>query len=214
MSAPPAKVHHPLFARFFDRLVAYAGSHGQNEHRAELLAGLEGSVIEVGAGNGANFPFYPDGVARVLAVEPEAFLRERAAQAADLVSAEVEVVDGNAEALPAADGEFDAGIFSLVLCSVPSQAKALAEMRRVIRPGGELRFYEHVLADEPKIQRVQKTIEPVWKRGAGGCHLTRDTAAAIEAAGFELTDWRKLEFKPNALAAPVALHILGRARRP
>jgi SAM-dependent methyltransferase len=190
-----------------------AAKAGQDEHRRELLAGLRGSVIEVGAGNGLNFPYYPATVTRVLAVEPEPYLRERAEEAARGAPVPIEVVDGVADALPAGDGEFDAGVFSLVLCSVPSQAAALGEMRRVLRHGGELRFYEHVVSDKPKVRRLQRFLEPVWKRGGGGCHLTRDTSSAIAGAGFELAEWRKLEFKPSFLATPVAQHILGRATR-
>ncbi len=213
MTAVAERVHHPIFARFFEKLCAAAAKAGQDKARAELLADLSGSVIEVGAGNGLNFTHYPPAVTRVLAVEPEAYLRGKALDAAESASVPIEVVDGSSGLLPAGDEEFDAGVFSLVLCSVPSQERALAEMRRVIRPGGELRFYEHVVSDDPRVRRLQRTIEPVWKRLGGNCHLTRDTAAAIESAGFQLTDWRKLEFRPNVLATPVALHILGRATR-
>ncbi len=206
--------NHPLFARFYERLSGLCASAGQDEHRRELLAGLQGNVIEVGAGNGLNFEFYPSEVERVLAVEPEPYLREKALGAAPGAAVPVEVVDGTAESLPAADGEFDAGVFALVLCSVPDQVTALTEMRRVIKPGGDLRFYEHVVSDKPGVRHLQRAIEPVWKRGGGGCHLTRDTAASIDRAGFKLTDWRELEFKPNFLATPVAKHILGRAVRP
>jgi SAM-dependent methyltransferase len=207
-------VHHPLFARLFEKIGAAAGKRGQNEHRQKLLEGLSGSVIEVGAGNGLNFPFYPPEVERVLAVEPERYFREKATAAATDVSVQIDVVDGLAGHLPAADQEFDAGVFCLVLCSVPDQAAALEDMFRVMKPGGELRFYEHVEAEQPKVRKLQGALEPIWKRAAGGCHLTRDTASAIAAAGFEMTDWEKVEFKPDVFATPVALHILGRARRP
>lgn len=210
----PEKVHHPLFARFFEKIGALACKLGQDEHRAQMLDGLSGSVIEVGAGSGLNFPFYPSAVTRVLAVEPEAYFQKRGREAAVESAIEIEVVDGVAARLPANDGEFDAGVFCLVLCSVPDQAIALSEMFRVIKPGGELRFYEHVAAEKPRVRKLQGILEPVWKRAAGGCHLTRDTASAIAAAGFELTDWQKVEFKPDVFATPVALHILGRARRP
>lgn len=213
MTTAAATVHHPIFARFFAKLCAAAETAGQSRNRDELLAGLAGDVIEVGAGTGLNFKHYPPQVERVLAVEPEAYLRAKALEAAPGAPVPVEVVPGDADALPAGDGDFDAGVFSLVLCSVPSQEHALAEMHRVIKPGGELRFYEHVLSDEERVRKLQRAIEPVWKRAGGNCHLTRDTAAAIERAGFQLTEWRKLEFKPNVFATPVSLHILGRARR-
>ncbi len=164
MSATPASCHHPIFARFFAKVGALAAKAGQDEHRRELLADLSGAVIEVGAGNGLNFPYYPTAVTRVLAVEPEPYLRARARETARDAPVPIEVVDGLADRLPAEDGEFDAGVFSLVLCSVPSQASALAEMRRVIKPGGELRFYEHVVSDKPKVRKLQSVLEPVWKR--------------------------------------------------
>jgi ubiquinone/menaquinone biosynthesis C-methylase UbiE len=211
---PPDSVHHPLFARFFEKIGAYAGKLGQNEHRTQLLKDVSGSVIEVGAGNGLNFPFYPVEVDRVLAVEPEAYFRGKAREAARNVEVPIQVIDGLAGSLPVDDHEFDVGVFCLVLCSVPDQRAALDDMFRVIKPGGELRFYEHVEAEKPRVRKLQGALEPIWKRAAGGCHLTRDTASAIAEAGFEMTDWQKVEFKPDVLATPVALHILGRARRP
>lgn len=213
MSGSAGAVHHPIFARLFDRLVRKADPQ-QADHRRELLAGLAGRVIEVGAGNGINFPNYPPAVTEVVAVEPEAYLREKAAEAAAAVTVPVKVVDGLADALPAEDDSFDAAVTSLVLCSVPDQARALAEIRRVLRPGGELRFYEHVLAQDPKVARLQNRIEPVWRFCGGGCHPNRDTPAAIEAAGFEVDSCRRFAFKPGPLMTVVEPHVIGIARRP
>ncbi len=145
--AVPTDISHPLFARMWTLLLSPGAEHaGMAEHRDELLAGLDGRVIEVGAGNGLNFRHYPAAVTEVVALEPEPYLRRRAERAAAAAPVSVTVVAGVADALPAEDGGFDAGVASLVLCSVPDQAAALRELRRVIRPGGELRFYEHVLA--------------------------------------------------------------------
>ncbi len=102
-------------------------------------------MVEVGAGSGANFAHYPTTVAEVIAVEPERYLRERAQHAAAQSPVSVSVSDGGADRLPDEDGSFDAGVCALVLCTVPDQQRALAELFRVIRPGGELRFYEHVV---------------------------------------------------------------------
>jgi SAM-dependent methyltransferase len=206
-------VHHPIFARLFDRLVRSADPQ-QAEHRVELLAGLAGRVIEVGAGNGINFANYPAAVTEVVAVEPEAYLRQKAVQAATTAPVPVTVVDGLADALPVADDSFDAAVSSLVLCSVTDQSRALAEVMRVLRPGGELRFYEHVLAEDPKVARLQNRIEGVWRFCAGGCHPNRDTPGAIEAAGFRIERCRRFPFKPGPLMTVVEPHVIGVARRP
>ncbi len=212
MSAEGA-VHNPLFARLYDGVSAMAEKAGQREHRGELLAGLSGRVVEVGAGNGLNFPHYPPQVEEVLAVEPEPYLRERAREAAAGAAVSVRVVDGLAERLPLEDGSVDAGVFSLVLCSVPSQAAALAELRRVLRPGGELRFYEHVRGEGAAFARFQRAADVVWPHVAGGCHTHRDTPRAIEGAGFAIETCRRFSFRPWPVLAPIKPHVLGRARR-
>jgi SAM-dependent methyltransferase len=207
-------VRHPIFARLYALLAGQADKQGAADHRRELLAGLSGRVVEVGAGNGLNFPYYPPEVSEVVAVEPEAYLRGKAGEAATGAGVTVRVVDGLADAVPAEDASFDAGVASLVLCSVPDQARALAELRRVIKPGGELRFYEHVLANDPKTARLQHRIAPVWRALGGGCNVNRETGSAIEQAGFEIESCRRFPFKPGPICAPVAPHILGVARRP
>lgn len=176
---------HPVFARVYSRVVAPGfARHGGDALRRRLLTGLSGTVVEVGAGDGANFAHYPDEVARIVAVEPEAYLRERAAGHAD---ERVELRDAVAERLPLGAGEADAVVCCLVLCSV-DQAAALAEAARVLRPGGELRFLEHVRAAEPGVRRTaQRAMDAtVWPLLAGGCHLSRDTLGAVEAAGFSV----------------------------
>lgn len=184
------------------------------QYRRELLAGISGRVIEVGAGHGPNFALYPATVGHVLAVEPEPSMREAAREAAAKLAVSVEVVDGVAGRLPAAEASFDAGVVSLVLCSVVDQERSLRELFRVIRPGGELRFYEHVASDGGLARRVQRLADAtVWPRLAGGCHLCRDTEAAIRQAGFEIDENRRFSFAPRTIS-PSIPHILGRARRP
>lgn len=209
------KVHHPVFARIYERMSRRAEALGVAECRDELLSGLSGRVVEVGAGNGLNFAHYPATVTEVVAVEPEEFLRARASEAAAAAPVAVAVLEGVADDLPLDDASCDAGVASLVMCSVPDQAAALAELRRLIRPGGELRFYEHVLAETPWHARVQRFLDwtNVWPRLSGGCHAARDTASAIEAAGFAIERRRRFSFRPMP-GIPTSPHTLGVARRP
>jgi ubiquinone/menaquinone biosynthesis C-methylase UbiE len=184
-------------------------------HREELLAGLSGRVIEVGAGAGSNFPHYPTTVEEVLAVEPEPYLRGQAHAAAARAHVRIEVVDGVADRLPADDGSFDAAVASLVLCSVPDQARALAELHRVLRPGGELRFYEHVRSDRAALAYTQRAVDRMfWPRAFGGCHTARDTISAVSAAGFDVQQLRRISVGPIRAASPGAEHVIGSARRP
>jgi ubiquinone/menaquinone biosynthesis C-methylase UbiE len=206
------EVHHPLFARIYMRM-ATKRHQREDEYRRRLLEGLAGTVIEVGAGNGLNFSLYPETVERVVAVEPEPLLRKAAGEEARRSPVEIEVVDGVASALPAEDASQDAAIASLVLCSVPDQASALAEMRRVLKPGGELRFYEHVVAHESLPAGLQRVADAtIWPRVAGGCHLARDTGAAIEEAGFTIQRSERFPFSASAALPPIP-HILGIAHR-
>jgi len=183
-------------------------------HRDELLAGLSGRVIEVGAGAGSNFAHYPAAVEEVVAVEPEPYLVKQARAATARADVRIEVLDGFADHLPVDDCSFDAAVACLVLCTVPDQMRALAEMRRVLRPGGELRFYEHVLSNRPALALSQRAVDRVfWPRAFGGCHTARDTPAAIAAAGFEVEDQRRMWVNPVPIAFPVGSHAIGRARR-
>jgi ubiquinone/menaquinone biosynthesis C-methylase UbiE len=208
------RVEHPFFARMYLRMASSRKAHGEDEYRRRLLAGLRGRVIEVGAGNGLNFAFYPEAVHEVLAVEPEPLLRKAAIENAREAPVKVEVANGVSGRLPAQDEAFDAGVASLVLCSVPDQQRALGELRRVIRPGAELRFYEHVVAERPLWSRLQRVADATfWPRVGGGCHMARDTRTAIEEAGFAIETSERFNFTPGAPVPPIP-HILGVARRP
>lgn len=144
-----------------------------------------GRVLEVGVGTGANFPYYPEALGLV-AVDPNLFMLARARRRADRLGRDVGLIRAAAEALPFADGSFDTVVATLVFCSVFDLDRAVAEVRRVLRPGGTFRFIEHVRAEGGLLGRLQDGATPAWRRVAGGCHLNRRTVEAIERAGFEL----------------------------
>src|SRR6516162_9163053 len=205
-------VKNPLFARYFARFGGRNEERGNRELRRELLAGLSGRVMEVGAGNGLNFPHYPATVRQVVAVEPEPYLRARAVEAAAAAPVPVRVADGTAAELPAADGEFDAVVVSGLLCSVADVPAALAEFHRVLRPGGELRFYEHVRSRDLLFAGYQQAAGLVWPHLMGGCHPQRQTRAAIDQV-FTIEACRGFRFPADAYLWPVAPRILGIARK-
>jgi ubiquinone/menaquinone biosynthesis C-methylase UbiE len=208
------RVRHPIAARLIERTMRTAEKRGQGEHRHRLLDGLTGRVVELGAGSGLNFRHYPDTVAEVVAVEPEEYLRRLAQEAAATAPVPVRVVSGVSGDLPLDDASCDAGVACLVLCTVPDQQRALAELARVIRPGGELRFYEHVVSRRPFEAGLQRLADATfWPHVAGGCHLSRDTGSAIEQAGFRIESCDRFPFSPGPLL-PADPHILGVARRP
>lgn len=208
-----SEFQHPRFARAYERISAESEERGTAEKRDRVLSGLSGRVVEVGAGNGMNFGHYPDTVTEVVAVEPEDRLRERAERAGAGASVPVRVVAGHAGALPVEDGAFDAVVASLVLCSVTDVAAALAEIRRVLRPGGELRFFEHVRSANPMFGVLEDALSPLWSRMGGGCRLNRDTEASIRAAGFDVERCERVVYAPLRFF-PRHAHILGRARVP
>lgn len=153
--------------------------------RSELLQGLTGAVLEIGAGTGANLPHYPETLDRIALAEPDRHMRKHLQRRALRFALPVEISDADADALPYADATFDAVVATLVLCSVPSPARTLTEVRRVLKPGGRLFFLEHVAAEGNAPRRLlQGVCEPAWRRVAGNCHLTRETHRDIERAGF------------------------------
>ena len=201
----------------FDRYLAWREERHPNPelraHRKRLLAGARGDVIEIGCGEGVNFEHYPPTVTNVLAVEPDPDARALATRAGRAAPVPITVVGGIAEQLPAADASFDVAICCWVLCSVEDPQAALAEVRRVLRPNGELRFFEHVASERRAFALLQRTVDATyWTRMLAGCRTARDTEATIRSAGFRIDAIEHFRHISCWLTLPAAPHILGIAR--
>jgi ubiquinone/menaquinone biosynthesis C-methylase UbiE len=207
------RVSHPVFARVFSRAVTKANARGQAQHRRELLEKVSGQVVEIGAGTGINFSYYPEETSSIVAIEPDPYLRTQAEHAAKRY-AKIRVYGCTAEHLPFPVETFDTGVVCLVLCSVADPCLVLSELWRVIRPGGVLHFYEHVVSDNPSFARIQHVLDStIWPLLGGGCHCARDSRRSIEDTGFVIEHCKSLSFQPCIFTPHVAPHILGRARR-
>jgi ubiquinone/menaquinone biosynthesis C-methylase UbiE len=155
--------------------------------RARAAAGLEGEVLEIGFGSGLNISFYPAGLKRVRAVEPASAGRRLAARRAAACPVPVEYAGSDAQVLPVGDASVDSVLSTWTLCTIPDATRALAEIVRVLRPGGALRFVEHGLAPDERVARLQRRLTPLQRRAFGGCHLDRRIDQLVAAAGLELT---------------------------
>ena len=223
-STASAKVRTGLGARWF----AWLLSHGERfdrdlygERRRNLLGGLTGTVVEIGPGAGVNLQYYNlqyynlqyyGHAVRWIGVEPNVHLHDRLRRKAAALGIEAEVLGGVAERLPLADASADAVVSTLVLCSVDDVQAALAEVRRVLKPGGAFVFLEHVAAPEGStLRRVQEAVRPAWGVLADGCRPDRESGRLIEAAGFEEV---RIERFDAAMPLPVVRpHVVGTARR-
>ena len=205
--AGPTRGGHPVFAALYDLVGASAERRWMGARRRRLLAGARGAVLEIGGGTGANLAHYRD-VDRVTIAEPDPFMRSRIGPKLEDARVPVEVSAAGAEALPFPDDSFDTVVSTLVLCTVPDQAAALEEVRRILRPGGRLLFIEHVRA-AGSMARWQDRLEPLWRRLFGGCHPNRDTVAAIEEAGFEIETFES--FHPPIAFSRLTPHVQGSA---
>ena len=200
---------HPFFARLWTVMSAHE-TPLLRRLRTENLAGLSGRVLEVGAGTGTNFAFYPDTVTQVIALEPETRLAPKAREAAAQAPIPVTVIQSTIESMP--DTElFDAVVCSLVLCSVDDPEEVLHQLNSVLKPGGELRYFEHVASSgwRGSLQRLADAT--VWPRISGNCHTHRDTERAITEAGFSLDVARHQWTFPGWVPLPVSEVAVGRA---
>lgn len=192
---------HPWFAATYD-LITRAGESKVLSSLRPLVAGeATGVVLEIGAGTGANFPHYRK-PRKLVAAEPDPFMLQRAVKRARGLGLDIEFHQVIAEALPFPDASFDTVVATLVFCTVADPARALAEVRRVLKPGGTFRFIEHVRAEGGAAAGAQDVLTPVWKQFGAGCHLNRRTVDAIKTAGFEIEEMR--EERPFPLLPLVA----------
>ncbi|MDP7705569.1 MULTISPECIES: bifunctional 2-polyprenyl-6-hydroxyphenol methylase/3-demethylubiquinol 3-O-methyltransferase UbiG [unclassified Mycobacterium] len=205
-------VDNPFFARVWPVFAAHE-AESVRVLRRENLAGLAGRVLEIGAGSGTNFAYYPDAVTHVLAVEPERRLVDIARQAAAEAPIPVEVTHETAEQLGDVE-PFDAVVCSLVLCSVHDQLGVLRRLHSLLRPGGELRYLEHVASAGARGRFQQFADATFWPRMFGNCHTHRETERAIVDAGFEVHRARREWTLPAWAPLPVSELALGRAHRP
>ena len=201
-----------LKAALHDRLSArFEHAHGAELRRRQLTP-ASGRVLEIGGGTGANLPHYPPTVDELLVSEPNDGMRRRAERRAHDERTAATIVKAAAEDLPFADGSLDTVVGTFVLCSVDDQTRALAEIRRVLKPGGQLLFAEHVRAGDPKLATWQDRLERPWRILVDGCHPNRDTLAAIERAGFQVEDVERGELP--MVPRLVRPYVAGRARKP
>ena len=200
-----------VFSALYDSMLRGTEEAGLRDRRREVLAAARGRTIDIGAGTGANLGLFPDGVEGVVMAEPDPHMVKRLRRKVEETGADVELVEAGAERLPFEDGSFDTAIFTLVLCTVPDPAAALAEAARVLAPGGQLLFVEHVRAQGPGAARWQDRLEGPWRFLADGCHCNRDTVASIEASPLELESVERGELpKSPPITRPMAW---GRATR-
>ena len=171
-----------MFAAFYDRVSKGSEEAGLREERRQLLAAAEGATLEIGAGTGLNLEHYPEAVTRLVLTEPDEHMRRRLARRVSEVRPSTEIVAAGVEGLPFPDGTFDTVVVTFVLCSVPQQEAALAEVARVLKPGGRLLFLEHVRSDDEKLAKWQDRITPLYN--IVWCNPNRDTLAAIEASAL------------------------------
>jgi len=201
-------VGNPFFAAVYDRLMASTERAGLAERRAALIADARGATLEVGAGTGLNLRHYPDAVTELVLTEPDPHMARRLRSRVADAGRPVEVVEAPAERLPLEDARFDTAVVTLVLCTVTEPAQALAEIARVLKPGGRLLFIEHVRADASGLVRWQDRLERPWGWIAGGCHPNRDTVGSLDASALRVESVERGEMpKAPPLVKPLVAGV-------
>jgi ubiquinone/menaquinone biosynthesis C-methylase UbiE len=202
------------FSAFYDSLLKGTEEAGLRERRRKVLSGARGRTIDIGAGTGANLGLFPAETEVVMA-EPDPHMTKRLRQKLAEFGSKVELVEAGAEELPFEDSSFDTAVFTLVLCTVPDPHTALAEAARVLKPGGQLLFVEHVRAVDPGVARWQDRLETPWRVFADGCRCNRDTVANIEASPLTLESVERGELpKSPPITKPMAWGRATRTPRP
>jgi len=202
----PGRSHvkgHRWFAAAYDVINQWGEATVLGRFRPWIAGQATGRALEIGVGTGAKFPYYR-AVEKIVAIEPDPFMLERARKRAAKLGLDVEFHQGPAEALPFADASFDTVVATLVFCTIGDPSRALAEVRRVLKPEGTFRFIEHVRAEGGLLARVQDALTPLWSRVGAGCHLNRRTVEAIREAGFEIVAMQRRPFGPTPLMIGVA----------
>ncbi|MCJ7670696.1 MAG: class I SAM-dependent methyltransferase [Acidimicrobiia bacterium] len=195
-----------LQAAMYDPMMRGAERGFLGALRERLLDQAQGETLEIGAGTGLNVPRYRTPT-RVVLTEPEAAMAARLRTRAATARVPVEIEEASAEALPFVDASFDTVVSTLVLCSVGHPERALAELRRVLKPGGRYLFIEHGGSDDEGLARWQRRLDPVWRRVAGGCHLSRNVVAMLPAAGFVVSDLETFEPRRTGPIKPFRMGV-------
>lgn len=195
---------HPILAASLDLVMAPLA-----KLRPRVISAAHGEVLEVGVGTGANFALYGEQVDHIVGIEPDPHMLARARVRAESVERELSLHQAGAEALPFDAGRFDTVVATWVFCTIPDAEAAARELLRVLKPGGELFFVEHVRSEHGPVLALQRALDPVWQRVAGGCRLTRDPVQILTEAGFELSaprshgnDWSPLPMRSGVARKP------------
>jgi ubiquinone/menaquinone biosynthesis C-methylase UbiE len=198
-------IYGRLFAALYDRMLAGSERAGLSEHRHDLLSRASGTVLEIGAGTGLNLEHYPDAVSELVLAEPEEPMARRLERRLAARGRAGRVVRAPAESLPFADDSFDTVVSTLVLCTVADPERSLAEVERVLRPGGRFLFLEHVRSDDPRIARWQDRLHGIWRRCGRGCNCNRPTPALIGESRLTIEEIEHGELpKSPAIVRPLA----------